>query len=233
MTEAVRTSSATPQRILDAAEDLFAAHGIQATSLRSITQRAGVNTAAIHYHFGDKVALVRAIVARRVAPVNRERLERLEVLERIGRPTPEQLLEAYLVPVISARRSWGQDTRKLGALMARLRLEGARFETRGAGFREIQERYARSLSAALPGLGVELAGERLEYAVGAMMHLLMNSAAHAENQVGGGLEARFESMIVFLSAGFRAPPEPRLVRSQTSAAPEVRPPFAGATGARS
>ena len=92
MTAATRNSSRTPDRILDAAEDLFAAQGIHATSLRSITQLAGVNSAAIHYHFGDKQALVQAIVARRVAPVNRERLKRLESLEADSCASPEQLL---------------------------------------------------------------------------------------------------------------------------------------------
>ena len=61
MTADPRASTGTPARILDAAEDLFAGQGIHATSLRSITQRAGVNSAAIHYHFGDKQALVRAL----------------------------------------------------------------------------------------------------------------------------------------------------------------------------
>ena len=107
MTADPRASTGTPARILDAAEDLFAGQGIHATSLRSITQRAGVNSAAIHYHFGDKQALVRAIVARRVAPVHQERIQRLERLEAGSRPTPEQLLEAYLGPVVTARARWG------------------------------------------------------------------------------------------------------------------------------
>jgi AcrR family transcriptional regulator len=44
----------TKERILDAAERLFAERGFAGTSLRSVTKQAGVNLAAIHYHFGAK-----------------------------------------------------------------------------------------------------------------------------------------------------------------------------------
>ena len=42
----------TKEKILNAAEKLFAEHGIEAVSLRSIISEADVNLAAIHYHFG-------------------------------------------------------------------------------------------------------------------------------------------------------------------------------------
>ena len=47
----------TKDRILDAAERLFAHKGIEATSLRNITAEAGVNLAAVNYHFQSKEAL--------------------------------------------------------------------------------------------------------------------------------------------------------------------------------
>ena len=46
--------SATVDKILDAAEKLFAEHGFTETSLRAITSKAGVNLAAVNYHFGSK-----------------------------------------------------------------------------------------------------------------------------------------------------------------------------------
>ena len=58
----------TKDRILDAAERLFASDGIEATSLRAITTEAGVNLAAVNYHFQSKEALVQAVIARRVGP---------------------------------------------------------------------------------------------------------------------------------------------------------------------
>jgi AcrR family transcriptional regulator len=70
-------SKDTKERILDAAERLFAAHGFAGTSLRAVTKEAGVNLAAVHYHFGTKEDLLRAVLSRIVIPVNRERLEML------------------------------------------------------------------------------------------------------------------------------------------------------------
>ncbi|MCH8552388.1 MAG: TetR family transcriptional regulator [Natronospirillum sp.] len=65
----------TASRILDAAEHLFAEHGFTETSLRSITTRAGVNLAAVNYHFGSKEALVQAVFERFLTPFCR-RLDR-------------------------------------------------------------------------------------------------------------------------------------------------------------
>ncbi len=54
----------TQEKILDAAEHLFAEHGFNSTSLRTITSKAGVNLAAVNYHFGDKKTLVRSVLDR-------------------------------------------------------------------------------------------------------------------------------------------------------------------------
>ena len=67
----------TKQRILDAAEHLFATDGYHATSLRSITHAAKVNLAAVNYHFGSEDELIRAVFARRSGPLNEERLRLL------------------------------------------------------------------------------------------------------------------------------------------------------------
>lgn len=58
----------TIARILDAAEQLFADRGFAETSLRTITSRAGVNLAAVNYHFGSKKALIQAVFERFLTP---------------------------------------------------------------------------------------------------------------------------------------------------------------------
>lgn len=47
----------TRQRLIDAAGEVFAEHGFHAATVRQITERAGVNVAAINYHFRDKMEL--------------------------------------------------------------------------------------------------------------------------------------------------------------------------------
>ena len=53
----------TKERILDAAERLFAREGFHNTSLRAITGEADVNLAAVNYHFGSKEALLDAVIS--------------------------------------------------------------------------------------------------------------------------------------------------------------------------
>src|SRR5579859_4078456 len=92
----------TKDRILDAAERLFAHKGIEATSLRTITAEAGVNLAAVNYHFQSKEALMHAVIARRLDPINQRRLAMLDAYEAeaAGAPVPlNQLLEAMLRPI--------------------------------------------------------------------------------------------------------------------------------------
>ena len=104
------TSADTKTRILDAAERLFVEHGFEATSLRSLTSAAGVNLAAVNYHFGSKEELFQAVLTRRLDPMNQERIELLERIEReaVGRaPSCEKILFAMLIPALKlARKAW-------------------------------------------------------------------------------------------------------------------------------
>src|SRR5213079_1237509 len=76
------TSADTKTRILDVGEQLFMEHGFEATSLRQLTAAAGVNLAAVNYHFGSKEELFQAVLTRRLDQMNQERIERLGRLER-------------------------------------------------------------------------------------------------------------------------------------------------------
>ncbi len=63
------SQSETVDRILDAAELLFAEKGFAETSLRMITSKANVNLAAVNYHFGSKNALIQAVFSRFFNPL--------------------------------------------------------------------------------------------------------------------------------------------------------------------
>src|SRR5438477_4352893 len=101
------TSPDTKTRILDAAERLFVEHGFEATSLRSLTSAAGVNLAAVHYHFGSKEELFQAVLTRRLDPMNQERIDLLERVEREAgsrAPSCEKVLFAMLIPALRLAR---------------------------------------------------------------------------------------------------------------------------------
>jgi AcrR family transcriptional regulator len=91
----------TQERILDAAERLFALHGIEAVSLRQIGAAAGAaNHFAVQYHFGDKPRLVRAIFERRLPSLDVRRARWLMEIKREGREQdPYALLKVLLWPL--------------------------------------------------------------------------------------------------------------------------------------
>ena len=89
----VKPPHETRTRILDAAEELFMQHGFEGTSMRQLTTRAGVNLAAVNYHFGSKDALIEAVFRRRLDPMNAARIAALDELEQSGRAlSPEAII---------------------------------------------------------------------------------------------------------------------------------------------
>lgn len=101
----------TKNRIMDAAERLYVDSGADGMSLRSVTRLAGVNTAAVNYHFGSKERLVRAVLERRLDPLNEERLRLLSACEARfpgSTITCEHVLAALFVPAVRQARRAGE-----------------------------------------------------------------------------------------------------------------------------
>ncbi len=114
--------SDTVTRILDAAEELFAEHGFSETSLRSITTQAGVNLAAVNYHFGSKKALIQAVFSRYLSPFYKMIAGSLDHYEKIkpdGVLSIEEML-GYFVRAIAGVS--GGDRRRLAIFMRLLGL---------------------------------------------------------------------------------------------------------------
>lgn len=80
------------------AERLFAERGIEAVSLRDITNACGANSAAIHYHFGSKDELVRAILEHRAAELAKRRDVYLTDIEHSRKPTLRKVVQALVLP---------------------------------------------------------------------------------------------------------------------------------------
>src|ERR1700694_2184531 len=88
----------TRDRLLDAAERLFAKRGLDAVSVRDITESAGANTASIHYHFGLKRDLSASILERRAGHIGRRRQELLDRLEQRPYIELRDVVEALVLP---------------------------------------------------------------------------------------------------------------------------------------
>jgi AcrR family transcriptional regulator len=98
-----RTKRTTKEKLLDAAEKLFARQGFHGTSLREITGEAGVDLALVNYHFGGKKPLFAAVLERRGAVLNEERLRRLTQVRAAAAPEPastEAVVGAFFDPIL-------------------------------------------------------------------------------------------------------------------------------------
>ncbi len=96
----VNSSGSTKERILAAAEALFAQHGFDGASLRQLTTAAGVNLAAVNYHFGSKDKLVEQVFRRRLDALNQHRLAELAKVADQPQTTLEDVLAAYIRPAL-------------------------------------------------------------------------------------------------------------------------------------
>lgn len=92
----------TKQKLLRAAERLFAEKGIAAVSLRQITQAAGQrNESALQYHFGSRDALIEAIFEWRMSAIDARRNAMLDELEATGRQDDLRAVIAAVVHPLS------------------------------------------------------------------------------------------------------------------------------------
>jgi AcrR family transcriptional regulator len=85
-------------RILDAAEEAFAADGFAGASMKAIAEAAGVATGLLHYHFEGKEKLYAAVIDRRAGLINAERLRRLAEVDTGHPDAVAQILAALLNP---------------------------------------------------------------------------------------------------------------------------------------
>ncbi|MGD0499116.1 MAG: TetR/AcrR family transcriptional regulator [Bryobacteraceae bacterium] len=209
--------SDTRDRILDAAERLFGEQGYAATSLRHIIAEAGVNLAAIHYHFGSKEELLEELVARVADPVNAARtalLDRFEA-ETGGAPVAvEKILEGFLRPAAEMGHKHPGSVK----LMGRLYGEGLMPSLVERHFKPTGKRFVNALRRALPGIPDQEFFWRIDFMIGAMAHAMIRTQAIGQvlrtNGAGSGETGeasapavpagRLASLIAFLSAGFRA-----------------------------
>ncbi len=96
--------SDTQIKIIEAAELEFAERGYRGASIREITRRAGVNVAAVNYHFGNKEVLFKEMVRYRLDPINRLRIDLLEtaLAENGGEPLPlERIVDFITRPLLT------------------------------------------------------------------------------------------------------------------------------------
>jgi AcrR family transcriptional regulator len=200
----------TKKRILDAAEKLFADNGFSATSIRAVIKEAGVNTAAVHYHYGSREALIVAVLERRAEPVNIERLRLLDALEakhsNEGVPL-EGVIRAFLAPAIRLKYRPAESGSQMPKLIARALAEpdGHLQTAIREIFAPVFERFSRAFQGALPHLEPDELSMRMHLMIGAMAFSVAVRPVYACAGEAPNAEQLTDRLVQFIAAGMRAP----------------------------
>jgi AcrR family transcriptional regulator len=194
----------TQDKILDTAERLIGEQGYAATSLRQIISEAGVNLAAVHYHFGSKEELLDAVVMRKAAVVNEARLAALTRAEQEAGDGPlevERVLDAFFAPTAETANRNPQFVR----LMGRIYSEGLMPQMAQKHFRPATGRFLAALQRALPELPPEELMWRVHFMIGAMAHTMCGDPAYTGMvDWNADYTLRMKRLVSFLTGGFRA-----------------------------
>jgi len=207
-----RNATQTRERILDAAERLFAEHGLEGVSTRDITALAEANVGAISYYFGSKGGLGCAGFDRRLTPITRERLAALDGEERAAGkagPKAEAVLRAYIRPAVehALDPKWGSTS--FAKLMGRLIGEPGTTTVerlKKAHFDRLAKRFDAALVRAIPTLSPEGLACGKTFMVGSLHYLLLmlDEALPCLMDRKPDCEDLVQRLVRFAAAGLRA-----------------------------
>ncbi|KAF1717947.1 TetR family transcriptional regulator [Pseudoxanthomonas yeongjuensis] len=202
------THFSTKDRILGAAEELFAQHGFAGTSLRQVTSRADVNIAAVNYHFGSKENLVNEVFRRRMDDMTDLRLSQLKTALEKHPGELQPVLAAFVEPALAM----SQDRHGGGAFV---RVVARAYAEKNDGLRKflsdhyghVLREFGKAIATCVPGLSKEELYWRLDFLAGALTYAMadfglikrpadVTEAAHRERAA--------RELIRFAEAGIRA-----------------------------
>lgn len=196
------------EQILDAAEHLFARHGLYGVTLKDVAQRVGVHHTLLNYYFEDKKKLFDAVFARRAAVTSELRMKALDEYEAQagGKPTVEGALHAFLDTDLDLYIQGGEGWKNYGALSAQAAntTEGA--ELMDKHFDPVVLRLVEILKKALPEASEEDIFWGYHFVTGALMVTLGRTGRI--DKLSGGLcqsedfLAIKQRMARFMAAGF-------------------------------
>ena len=197
-------------KILKAAEMVFAEHGYAGTSLREIVKRAHVTQALVTYYFGSKEALFKEVFLRRGREIAGRRLAALEALRARGKPfSLEEVIAAYLRPALEMRRT--REGRAFIRLQSRMHTEPPRFahRLRREVYDDAVREYLEAIRKTAPHLSAQTAYWRMVLVIGA--YLYAHSDSHRLEEMSAGVckaedvDEMLRQITAFVVGGLMAP----------------------------
>ena len=208
----------TRERILDAGERLFMAHGYEGTSMRQITGEAGVNLAAVNYHFGSKESLMQEVFRRRLDWLNEERMRVLDALEveAAGQPVkPSAIVDAFFGTLLRMAGDENRGGMTFLRLLGRTLTEPSEFIRAFLAheYQAVMDRYKEALFRALPEVPKAEIVWRFHFMLGATSYAIAGTDALRlvtdwqieDEDSTDRLDRLVPRLMSFLLGGLRAP----------------------------
>src|SRR5690606_27737348 len=202
------THFSTKDRILGAAEELFAQHGFAGTSLRQVTSRADVNIAAVNYHFGSKENLVNEVFRRRMDEMSKRRLDALQRARDEHPGELEPVLAAFVEPALAMaqdRHGGGAFIRVIARAYAEKNDSLRKFLSEQYG--HVLREFARAIATCVPDLSKEELYWRLDFLAGSLTYAMADFGLikrPANSSEAAHRERAARELIHFAAAGFRS-----------------------------
>jgi AcrR family transcriptional regulator len=204
----------TREKLVTAAENLFALHGYQGVSVRAIAAAAGVNWSLLGYYFRGKEGLLFEVYRRHCNALNAERFQLLKAARAESRPPQlEKVIEAFVLPALSV-----QQTQADGAPFSRLRAVLAAENSKlldqlvAENFDSSSSEFIDALCECLPELSRDEVLWRFHFMLGTIYYTASGPhriKALSESRCDpASVSENLKHLIPFLAAGFRAPASP-------------------------
>jgi AcrR family transcriptional regulator len=207
----------TTDRLLDTAEALFASRGYAAVSMRAIAAGAAVNVAAAHYHFGSKAGLFEAVFSRRIVPINRARVARLEHWQNRGPLHARAIADSFVAPLLTCRDLFDTscDPETVMMLLGRTTVEFSEHPTLMAYHSEMTSRFLSAIRDLDRGVETRVpdvsANDRALVRFNAMVAVVSHHALGQRGSIGPRAsigssvpEAAAALLVSFIGAGLAA-----------------------------
>ncbi|MEM9808943.1 MAG: TetR/AcrR family transcriptional regulator [Cyanobacteria bacterium P01_D01_bin.56] len=199
----------TKQQLISVAERLFAERGFAGTTVRNVVSEAGANLGAVHYHFGSKEELFRAVVAQFAHPIVEQELALLKQLQtEHDLPSVEAILAAVLKPclenLVQDRDSW----RIRAQFMGRCRTEPEPLQSIAANeFAVATEAFVDVLQRAIPDQSRAQLYWKFDLVITVLIRVQAEAGQpHALLKINNpkDIQDTTQQLVRFLSAGMRA-----------------------------
>jgi len=205
------TTNGTSDRLLDAAEAVFARNGYDAASIRMITKEARVQLALAHYHFKSKPELFRRVLIRRVDELRSRRLAMLENFKKRSNGGPvsiTEIVQAFAEPAFYLSMHGGPGWKNYMKLNAQISIAAKYVSMVGDIYDPTAEVFLRELSRTLPNATVAATSWGYLFLVAATAAALSESGRiemlSKQKLQSSQLEQAYTQAKIVMSAGLQA-----------------------------